>query len=146
MSRKNSRFGEEWTFGAEPRVRFASTVRCLDWRFSAGTDQSNQRQRCGAYQSAGWYQRALRAHANCVENLPVYAGIVVCATVAQATAPLLDMLALIMLGARLCQTTTHVAFEQTDRVVAVRFSFFFVQMLCMFAMGIAVAMSAARPL
>jgi hypothetical protein len=32
-----------------------------------------------------------------------------------------------------------------DRAVAMRFSVFFVQMLCMFAMGILVAISAVRP-
>ena len=112
---------------------FAGHARVNEWR-------------ADGMQGAGWYQRAMRAHANCVENLPVYAGIVVCATAAQATAPLLDALALTLIVARLCQTTTHVVFEQTDRVVAVRFSFFFVQMLCMFAMGISVALSAARPL
>lgn len=36
--------------------------------------------------------------------------------------------------------------EQADRVVAVRFTFFFVQMLCMFAVGISVAVAAARAL
>jgi uncharacterized MAPEG superfamily protein len=99
--------------------------------------------RADGMQGADWYRRAMRAHANCVENLPVYAGIVVCGTAAQATAPLLDVLAVTLLAARICQTSTHVAFEQTDRVVAVRFSFFFVQMLCMFAMGILVAISAS---
>jgi uncharacterized MAPEG superfamily protein len=28
-------------------------------------------------QGSDWYQRAMRAHMNCVENLPVYAAIVV---------------------------------------------------------------------
>jgi hypothetical protein len=49
-----------------------------------------------------------------------------------------------MLGARICQTTTHIAFEQTDRVAAIRFSFFMGQLLCMVVMGISVAMSAAE--
>jgi len=81
---------------------------------------------------------------NCVENLPVYAAIVVCATAFQATGPLLDAAALTLLAARLCQTTTHITFEQTDRVVSVRFTFFFVQVVCMFIMGTSVAMSAAE--
>jgi uncharacterized membrane protein YecN with MAPEG domain len=95
-------------------------------------------------QGSGWYRRAMRAHMNCVENLPVYAAIVLCATTAQATSLLMDVLALIVLGARVCQTTTHVSFEQTDRVAAIRFAFFLVQLLCMFVMGAFVAMSAAE--
>ena len=95
-------------------------------------------------QGSDWYRRAMRAHMNCVENLPVYAAIVLCATAAQATGPLMDMLALTLLGARVCQTTTHVSFEQTDRIAAIRFGFFFVQLMCMFIMGASVAMSAAK--
>jgi len=111
---------------------FAGHARVNEWR-------------ADGMQGAGWYQRSMRAHANCVENLPVYAGIVVCATASQATDPLLDVLAPTLIAARICQTSTHVVSEQTARAVAVRFSFFFVQMLCMFAMGISVAISAARP-
>ena len=101
--------------------------------------------RADGMQGSGWYQRAMRAHANCVENLPVYAGIVLCATAARATGSLLDVLALTMLAARIFQTTTHIVFEQTNVVAGVRFTFFFVQFLCMFAMGVSVAMSAATP-
>ena len=68
--------------------------------------------RADGMQGADLYRRAMRAHANCVENLPVYAGIVVCATAAQATDPLLDVLALTLIAARLCQTTTHVALNR----------------------------------
>jgi len=94
-------------------------------------------------QGSDWYRRAMRAHMNCVENLPVYAAIVLCATAAGTTGPLMDELSLVMLGARVCQTTTHISFEQTDRVAAIRFSFYLVQLLCMFLMGMSVAMSAA---
>ena len=94
-------------------------------------------------QGSDWYRRAMRAHMNCVENLPVYGAIVLCATEAAATGPLLDALSLTLIGARVFQTSTHVAFEQTDRVAAIRFAFFFVQVLCMFIMGASVAMSAS---
>jgi uncharacterized membrane protein YecN with MAPEG domain len=100
--------------------------------------------RADGIQGSEWYRRAVRAHMNCVENLPVYGAIVVCATAAQTSGPLLDVLALTLLAARICQTTTHITFEQTDRVVSVRFTFFFVQILCMFFMGVTVAMSAAE--
>jgi hypothetical protein len=81
---------------------------------------------------------------NCVENLPVYGAIVLCATAARATGPLLDGLALALIGARVLQTATHVTFEQTDRVASIRFAFFLIQVLCMVIMGASVAMSAAE--
>ena len=37
-----------------------------------------------------WYKRATRAHANCVENLPVYTAIVVAASAAGAEGGALD--------------------------------------------------------
>jgi uncharacterized MAPEG superfamily protein len=89
-----------------------------------------------------WYRRAMRAHANCVENLPVYAAIVVAIVASGVRSPTLDTLAITMLAARALQTVTHVAFEQTDPVVAVRFAFFFVQIVCMAAMGMLVALRA----
>jgi hypothetical protein len=85
----------------------------------------------------------MRAHMNCVENLPVYGAIVVCATLAEVGGSLLDLLALALMSARVCQTTVHIAFAQTDLVASVRFGFFFIQALCMLIMGIAVAASAA---
>ena len=93
-------------------------------------------------QGSEWYRRAMRAHMNCVENLPVYGAIVVCATAAGVRGSLLDALALIFIAARICQTVVHIAFVSTDLVASVRFAFFFVQALCMVVMGILVAVSA----
>lgn len=93
-------------------------------------------------QGSDWYCRAMRAHANCVENLPVYAAIVLCATATRVDGELVDMLALILLAARVAQSLTHLSFQQTDRAVSVRFTFYSVQVLCKFVMGVVVAMSA----
>ena len=119
------------------------TVGCYRWLMIFGGRASVGEWRADEAQGSDWYRRAMRAHMNCVENLPVYGAIVVCATVAGATAPLLDTLALVFLGARILQSTTHVAFTQTDFVASVRFGFFFVQFVCMSVMGIEVAMLAA---
>ncbi len=94
-------------------------------------------------QGSDWYQRALRAHMNCVENLPVFAAIVLCATAAGADSRLLDWLAGAVLVARICQTTVHLAFAPSDLAASVRFAFFFVQAVCMLAMAASVAVSAA---
>jgi uncharacterized MAPEG superfamily protein len=78
-----------------------------------------------------WYQRATRAHLNCVENLPVYAAIVVVATLTGHHGRLFDVLSVAVLGARICQTLVHVSFVQTARAVSYRFSLFTVQLLAM---------------
>ena len=88
---------------------------------------------------SAWYRRAMRAHANCVENLPVYAAVVVAIVASGVRSSMLDTLAVVLLAARVSQTVTHVAFEQTDVVVAIRFAFFFVQLVCMVGMGSLVA-------
>jgi uncharacterized MAPEG superfamily protein len=93
-------------------------------------------------QGSDWYQRAMRAHMNCAENLPVFAAIVVCATAAGADSHLLDWLAGAILVARICQTTTHLALTPSDLAASVRFAFFFVQAICMLAMAAAVAVAA----
>lgn len=89
------------------------------------------------------YRRAMRAHANCVENLPVYGSVAVAATLAGIQSATLDTLAPIVLAARVLQTLTHVALEETPAAVGVRFAFFFAQLACMVWMGIEVALRAA---
>jgi len=55
---------------------------------------------------------------------------------------LFDVPALVLLAARICQSLTHIAFAQTDRVVAFVFGFYLVQALCMFWMIAAVVIRA----
>ncbi len=77
------------------------------------------------------YRRAMRAHANCVENLPVYGAIVLTAFAAHVASPTMDWLTLVFMGARVCQTIVHMAFAETNATVLARFSFFFVQIVTM---------------
>jgi len=92
-------------------------------------------------QGSDWYQRAMRAHANCLENLPVYGAIVIAIVATGVDSPRLDLLAIVLLLARVCQTVAHIAFTPTNPVAAVRFAFFFTQIVCMFWMGTLVAMA-----
>jgi uncharacterized MAPEG superfamily protein len=78
-----------------------------------------------------WYQRATRAHLNCIENLPAYGAIVLVATLAGRHGPLFDALSVVVLCARVGQTLVHVSFVQTERAVTYRFSLFTVQLLAM---------------
>jgi uncharacterized MAPEG superfamily protein len=93
-------------------------------------------------QGSDWYQRAMRAHMNCVENLPVFAAIVLCATATGANSRLLDVLAGAILVGRICQTIIHLALAPSDVAASVRFAFFFVQAICMLAIAVAVAIAA----
>jgi uncharacterized MAPEG superfamily protein len=81
-----------------------------------------------APQGAGWYQRGTRAHANCIENLPVFGAIVWLVSVVQLEGPLVDALCIGTLAARVVQSCVHIAHVQTDAFVAVRFSFYSVQL------------------
>lgn len=85
------------------------------------------------------YRRAMRAHANCVENLPVYGAIVVVATAAGAGGTTLDVLAVVVLAGRILQTLVHVIFPESNLTVGLRFTFFFVQIAAMIWMGTLVA-------
>ena len=60
-------------------------------------------------QGSDWYQRAMRAHMNCVENLPVYAAIVVAMMATGLQSSVIDRLAVAMLAARIGQTVAHIA-------------------------------------
>ena len=90
--------------------------------------------RADEQQGSEWYRRAVRAHMNCVENLPIYTAIVVALLATHVTSPILDGLAIVILIARICQSVTHLLFEQTNAVASIRFAFYFVQAVSMMAM------------
>ncbi|WP_414922158.1 MAPEG family protein [Pseudomonas sp. IT-P294] len=81
-----------------------------------------------------WYRRGTRAHANCVENLPVFGAIVWMISALGIDAPVVNALSILVLTARVCQSLVHVSHVQTDAFVAVRFSFFCVQLVCFLAL------------
>ncbi|BCX68904.1 MAPEG family protein [Pseudomonas izuensis] len=90
-----------------------------------------------------WYRRGTRAHANCVENLPVFGAIVFVISVLGIDGPAVNDLSVVVLIARVCQSLVHVSHVQTDRFVAVRFSFFCVQLVCFLALIVIAAIHGA---
>lgn len=87
-----------------------------------------------------WYRRAVRAHANCLENLPLYTAIVVAITVAHIQSVTLDILAIVVLSGRILQTLTHVIFPPSNLSIAIRFTFFMIQLIAMIWMGLYVVL------
>lgn len=71
-------------------------------------------------------QRLARAHANCLEGLAVFGGLLVVAVLA-GRADLTDGLAPLLLGARIVQSSVHLASTSTV-AVNLRFAAFTVQM------------------
>ena len=87
-------------------------------------------------QGSDLYKRAMRAHANCIENLPVFAVIVLISEVSELSSPMFQTLAPCVLGARVLHSLVHVSFTQTNGVVAVRFAFYFAQIVILIAMAV----------
>jgi len=71
----------------------------------------------------------MRAHANCVENLPVFGAIVFALYVGGVANATVNVLSAAILAARIMQSLVHVGFVQTNTVVSVRFGLFFVQIV-----------------
>jgi uncharacterized MAPEG superfamily protein len=84
--------------------------------------------RADQVEGADWYIRAMRAHANCVENLPVF-GAIFGLYVGNVASGLVNALTVAVLVARIMQSLVHVCFVQTNTVASVRFGFFFVQIV-----------------
>ena len=91
-----------------------------------------------------FYKRAMRAHANCVENLPVFGAVVLALQAARVESAVANTLSLLVLAARVAQSLVHVGFEQTNAVVPVRFAFFLLQIASFLALA-AIAASTALP-
>ena len=71
-------------------------------------------------------QRLARAHANCVESLPIFGGLMIVAVVAGKSA-ITDPLAYYFLAARILQSLIHLS-SLTAMAVTLRFASFAVQM------------------
>src|SRR4249920_2621695 len=71
-------------------------------------------------------QRLARAHANCVEGLPVFGGLMVIAAVAGRSS-ITDLLAYLFLSARIVQSVIHLS-SLSALAVTLRFVAFAVQM------------------
>lgn len=71
-------------------------------------------------------QRLARAHANCLEGLPIFGGLMLVALVT-GRAALTDPLAYALLGARIVQSCIHLA-STSAAAVTLRFTAFAVQM------------------
>jgi uncharacterized MAPEG superfamily protein len=71
-------------------------------------------------------QRLARAHANCLEGLPLFGGFMVLAVVA-GKSNITDPLAYVLLAARIIQSVIHLASTSPTAVIA-RFTAFAVQM------------------
>jgi uncharacterized MAPEG superfamily protein len=88
------------------------------------------------------YRRFVRAHANCIENLPVLAAIVIAAQATDAHSPTLDILSVAVVVARIVQTSAHLS-SGSNPAIAVRFSFLCVQLVAFIWMGALVVLHAA---
>ena len=89
------------------------------------------------------YQRSMRAHLNCVENLPIFAALVLLGGAVAIPGSLFQLTALTVLPARVLQTLAHVA-SGRSRAVLVRFAFYCVQLACFAIMGVLLALHGLR--
>ncbi len=76
---------------------------------------------------SSFMQRLARTHANCIEGLPIFGGLMVVALITSNTA-VTDQLAYVFLTARIIQSLIHLA-SSTALASTLRFSAFAVQMI-----------------
>jgi uncharacterized MAPEG superfamily protein len=80
------------------------------------------------------YKRMMRVHMNCVENLPIFASVVLVGAVLDVTSPLLDALAITYLVGRVAQSITHLISTRSI-AVNIRFGFYVVQVVAVVLMA-----------
>src|SRR5215213_1760075 len=86
--------------------------------------------RADATQGSERYQRAMRAHMNCLENLPIFGALVVALMATGLQSPSVDALSVALLIARIEQTLVHIVAPPMNAWAALRFALFFVQIIC----------------
>jgi uncharacterized MAPEG superfamily protein len=100
--------------------------------------------RADAPQGSEWYQRAMRAHMNCVENLPIFGALVLALMATGLQRPLIDALSVTLLMARIGQTLVHIGAPPTNVWAALRFALFFVQIVCMISIGLGIILATTK--
>ena len=79
------------------------------------------------------YQRCMRAHMNCVENLPIFATLVLLGSSLGVSSVAFQAAALAVLPARLGQSLCHIS-SGSSRAVLARFYLYTTQQLCFLIM------------
>lgn len=80
------------------------------------------------------YWRLNRAHMNCVENLPLFAAVVLAGHVTGLTTGTFATLSQVYVSARVAQTLIHVS-SGSAMAVNLRFTAFLVQVVCLLTMA-----------
>jgi hypothetical protein len=80
------------------------------------------------------YWRLNRAHMNTVENLPIFATVVLAGWAAGVTDSLFGVLAWVVLSARAVQSLIHIS-SGSKQAIRMRFTAFSVQIVCQFWMA-----------
>jgi uncharacterized MAPEG superfamily protein len=122
-------------FAAWTLLILSATIGVYRWRLILTGAASVAEWRADLPQGSEWYQRAMRAHMSCVENLPVYTAVVFAVTAIGLKSATVDTLAMTLLAARIGQTLVHVALPPTNKAASPRFALFAVQVVCMISMG-----------
>ena len=117
-------------FAAWTVLLLLSTIGVYRWNRILTGQTPIKEFRADQVEGADWYRRSMRAHANCIENLPVFGSVVFALYVSQLSGATISYLCITVLVARVMQSLVHVCLEQTNTVAAMRFIFFFVQIVC----------------
>ena len=126
-------------FAAWTLLTLSATIGVYRWRRILTGAASVAEWRADLPQGSEWYQRAMRAHMDCVENLPVYTAVVFAVTAIGLKSTTVDNLAVTLLAARVGQTLVHIALPPTNKAARLRFALFAVQVVCMILMGVLTA-------
>lgn len=86
----------------------------------------------------------MRAHINCVENLPIFAALVVALIATGLQGLSINALCVTLLIARIGQTVVHIGAPPTNVWAALRFALFFVQTVCMISIGTIIVLSTTK--
>jgi uncharacterized MAPEG superfamily protein len=116
-------------FAAWTVLLLSATVGVYRWTRILSGRASVSSFRADQVEGEDWYRRSMRAHANCIENLPVFGAIVLALYVAGVGGRVVDVLSILVLISRVLQSLVHVSHVQTDAFVAFRFSLLCVQLM-----------------
>ncbi len=93
----------------------------------------------GVPHGSDFYWRLNRAHMNCLENLPLFAAVVLAGSVSNLDSESFHSMARIFVIARVAQSLVHLS-SGSSIAINIRFAFFLTQIVCLILMSLQLVM------
>ena len=87
------------------------------------------------------YKRGMRAHVNCIENLPIFCAVIFATYVSGISSEFINALCAMIVLSRMAQSSVHVFLIQTNKIVMLRGSLYALQLISFISIALTIVLA-----